>query len=135
MKGENIETYLTNLKNYLLKSKVDDNSTITCGYGVGECERWRFPTKPHSIFTPMRTTLAHLDNRLGSPGINVVGLVEAIGKKGINISNLLQNAPANTIWINVGENPLILKVLSDGIPNSWTVNPGFGFVLGNREVF
>ena len=46
----------------------------------------------------------------------------------------MRNTPTNIIWFNVGECPLIVKIKSDKTTYKWTLNTGFGMVLGKRKV-
>ena len=112
-KGNIIETQLRSLKNSILSSRDENTEAITMAFGRGEYDSTRFPTKPNPLPSPVRTTLSQLDKLLGNPGINIVGLVRCITKKGVHISELMRNTPTIRIWFNVGECPLIVKIKSE----------------------
>ena len=134
LNGENIKNQLNTLRDTMLANS-GNNVRMPMGYGIGNCESSRFPSVPRLISSSMRTNLSQVDNYLGKPGVNVLGLLEILPNEAISISKLLKSAPTNVIWFNVSTGPMVLKITSEGVSNSWTINPGFGISLGKRQKF
>ena len=99
--------------------------------GGGCCVDSSFPLKPKSISDPFKKQLLSINKELGKPGLNVAGLLELTSSP-VNVSNLLRNAPANVIWINAGDSPLLADIASNSLHTSMTLNPGMAVVLDSK---
>ena len=80
----------------------------------------------------IKKNLSNLNNEVGNPETNVIAHLN-FSHKITNVSQLFKKNPANVIWVNVGNCPLLVKILISEGSISKILNPGYGIVLGKRK--
>ena len=93
-----------------------------------------FPVKQKALTEGARILASKLNDALGNPGVDVIGLINVMSEE-INITKLLHNSPTNAIWINVTDSPILFKISSKVASRTELLNPGFGITLGKRRSF
>ena len=135
MKVGNLKKYLDNLQNCLSNWIVDSKKSLIFGVGEGSCNNAHFPVAPRPLTPFSRTILSDLNEEFGRPGVNVVGMLK-LSSSGINVSDLLKTNPMNVIWVNAGESPIIVKLLTNHQENkTMLLNPGLALVLGKQKLW
>ena len=135
MKIGNLKKYLESLQNCLSNWILDSKKSLIFGVGEGSCNNARFPVAPRPLTPLSRTILSDLNEEFGRPGVNVVGMLK-LSSSGINVSDLLKTNPMNVIWVNAGESPIIVKLLTNHQENkTMLLNPGLALVLGKQKLW
>ena len=130
IKVGNLKKYLEELRNCLSNWIADSKTSIVFGVGDGNHDNARFPITLRPLAPTSRTILSDLNEEFGRPGVKMVGMLK-LSSSGTNVSELLKKNPMNVIWVNAGENPLIVKLSSsDKEIKTMLLNPGLALVLG-----
>ena len=93
-----------------------------------------FPVKPEALTEKAQLLVAKLNQALGNPGVNVIGVISVTPQE-MNITELFHNSPTNVIWINVTDSPIVVKISSSEESRTELLNPGFGITVGKRRPF
>ena len=109
-----------------------DEQTLVLAKGQGYCDHHYFPKKPRIMTETFASALNKINIDLGTPEVNIAGLLR-VTPEGTNVSNLLHKSPMNAIWMNIGEQPILIKIRSSEQCSSMLLNSGYAIVMGRHK--